>query len=56
MTCSFAAVEPISDSALPIRAELSGGPDKIGTYLRSPKKSEIFEDLEREDGDIISYQ
>ena len=28
MTCSSAAVEPTSDSALPIRAELFGGPGR----------------------------
>ena len=33
MTCSFAAVEPTSDSALPIRAKLSGGPnERDGTW------------------------
>ena len=32
MTCSSAAVEPTSDSALPIRAKLFGGPDKICTW------------------------
>ena len=58
MTCSSAAVGPTSDSALPIRAELSGGPNIVGTWvarliaaplnqrgdqgLRSPQKSEIF--------------
>ena len=35
MTCSSAAVEPTSDSALPIRAELSGGEGK-GTEILSP--------------------
>ena len=32
MTCSSAAVEPTSDSALPIRAELFGGPKIVGTW------------------------
>ena len=32
MTCSSAAVEPTSDSALPIRAKLFGGPDIFGTW------------------------
>ena len=48
MTCSSAAVGPTSDSALPIRAELSGGEEK-GTEILSPtnkqyetQKSEIF--------------
>ena len=30
MTCCSAAVEPTSDSALPIRAKLSGDPDIVG--------------------------
>ena len=58
MTCSSAAVEPTSDSALPIRAKLFGDPNIDGTWvarlitaslnqrgdqgLRSPQKSEIF--------------
>ena len=44
MTCSFAAVGPTSDSALPIRAELFGGPkradgDNISCQrtIRNPK-------------------
>ena len=32
MTCSSAAVEPTSDSALPIRAKLFGGPDRVGIW------------------------
>ena len=32
MTCSSAAVEPTSDSALPIRAKLFWGPDRVGIW------------------------
>ena len=33
MTCSSAAVEPTSDSALPIRAKLSEDPNIVGTWV-----------------------
>ena len=42
MTCSSAAVEPTSDSALPILAKLFGGPEDSALGLRFPQKSEIF--------------
>ena len=43
MTCSSAAVEPTSDSALPIRAELDGGPmGGTALGLRAPHSSEAL--------------